>query len=76
MAPSLNAVGIVASDMKHSLDFYRLLGFDVPDTPDQGHVDVSLPNGFRLMLDSEATMRQISADWTGQSGNRCALAFE
>ena len=41
--PLLNAVGIVASDMARSLDFYRLLGLDVPHTPEEGHVNISLP---------------------------------
>jgi hypothetical protein len=53
MTPLFNAVGIVASDMARSLDFYRLLGVDVPDTPNEGHVNISLSNGFRLMLDSK-----------------------
>ncbi len=37
--PELNAIGIVASDMAASIRFYRLLGLDVPETPDEGHVD-------------------------------------
>ena len=76
MAPLLNALGIVASDMARSLDFYRQLGFDVPDTPDEGHVNISLPNGFRLMLDSEEEIRKFRPDWTRQSGNQLALAVQ
>ena len=37
--PELNAIGIVASDMARSISFYQSLGFDVPDTPDEGHVE-------------------------------------
>jgi len=74
--PQLNAVGIVASDMARSIRFYRLLGVDVPETPDEGHVDVMLPNGFRLMLDSEDVVRSFRLDWMRETGHQLALAFE
>jgi uncharacterized glyoxalase superfamily protein PhnB len=76
MAPLLNAIGIVVSDMARSLDFYRHLGFDAPDTPDEGHVNIPLPNGFQLMLDSEEEIRQFRPDWTRQSGNQLGLAVQ
>jgi uncharacterized glyoxalase superfamily protein PhnB len=74
--PQLNAVGIVVSDMARSIRFYQVLGFDVPDTPDEGHVDTSLPNGMRLMLDSEDTVRSFRPDWTRETGNQVGLALE
>jgi uncharacterized glyoxalase superfamily protein PhnB len=74
--PQLNAIGIVTSDMARSIRFYRLLGLDVPETPDEGHVDTSLPNGARLMLDTEDVMRSFRPDWTRETGNQVALAFE
>jgi len=76
MPPQLNAIGIVASDMAASIRFYRLLGIDVPETPGEGHIQVSLPNGLRLMLDSEETIRSFRPDWARQTGNQAALAFE
>ena len=76
MAPSLNALGIVASDMARSLDFYRQLGLDAPDTPDEGHVTIALSNGLRLMLDSEDEIRKFRPEWTRQSGNQLSLALE
>jgi uncharacterized glyoxalase superfamily protein PhnB len=76
MAPLLNALGIVASDMARSLDFYRRLGLDVADTPDEGHVNVDLPNGFRLMIDSEEEVRKFRPDWTRQPGNQVGLAVQ
>jgi catechol 2,3-dioxygenase-like lactoylglutathione lyase family enzyme len=72
----LNAIGIVASDMERSIRFYRLLGLEVPETPGEGHVDTFLPNGVRLMLDSEETVKSFRPDWTRQTGNQLALAFE
>jgi catechol 2,3-dioxygenase-like lactoylglutathione lyase family enzyme len=74
--PELNAVGIVTSDMARSLRFYRLLGLEVPDAPDEGHVDVSLPNGIRLMLDTEELVRGFRPDWRRATGNQLGLAFE
>ena len=74
--PSLNALGIVASDMSRSIRFYRLLGLDVPDTPDEGHIDTFLDNGVRFMLDSEEVVRGFMPDWRRQSGNQIAMAFE
>jgi catechol 2,3-dioxygenase-like lactoylglutathione lyase family enzyme len=72
----LNAVGIVVSDMTQSIRFYRLLGVDVPETPDEGHVDTFLPNGVRFMLDTEDTVRSFRPDWTREQGNQLGLAFE
>lgn len=74
--PNLNAVGIVVRDMAESIRFYRLLGVDVPDTPDEGHVQVDLPNGTRLMFDTEEVLRSFRADWSRETGNQLALAFE
>jgi catechol 2,3-dioxygenase-like lactoylglutathione lyase family enzyme len=74
--PLLNAVWIVTSDMARSIRFYRLLGLDVPETPDVGHVDAFLPNGVRFMLDTEAVIRRSKPDWTRETGNQLGLAFE
>ena len=74
--PQLNAIGIVTSDMGRSIRFYRLLGVDVPETPDEGHVDTLLPNGVRFMLDTEEVIRSFRPDWTRAAGNEVALAFE
>ena len=74
--PSLNAIGLVASDMAASIRFYRLLGLEVPETPEEGHVDSFLPNGVRFMLDSEEVVLSFRPDWTRKTGNQVALAFE
>ena len=74
--PQLNAFGIVASDMATSIRFYRLLDVDLPETPDEGHVEATLPNGMRLMLDSEETVLSFRPDWKRQAGNQLGLAFE
>jgi catechol 2,3-dioxygenase-like lactoylglutathione lyase family enzyme len=74
--PQLNAMGIVVADMAESIRFYRLLGIDVPETPDEGHVDTFLPNGVRFMLDSEEVVLSFRPDWTRRTGNQLGLAFE
>ena len=74
--PELNAIGIAVSDMAASIRFYRLLGLDVPETPDEDHVDAFLPNGVRFMLDSEDVMRSFREDWMRQTGNQISFALE
>jgi uncharacterized glyoxalase superfamily protein PhnB len=74
--PSLNAIGITVSNMAESIRFYRLVGLDVPDTPDEGHVDAFLPSGVRFMLDSEEVVRSFLPDWQRADGNQIAIAIE
>jgi len=74
--PALNAIGIAVADMAASISFYRLLGLDVPETPDEGHVDAFLPNGIRFMLDSEDVLRSFDEDWTRRTGNQIGIALE
>jgi|SRR5690349_5620476 len=74
--PQLNAIGIVASDLARSIGFYRLLGVDVPETPDQAHIDTFLPNGVRFMLDTEEVVKSFRPDWSRTTGNQLSIAFE
>jgi len=73
--PELNAIGIVASDSARSIAFYRLLGVDFPEDG-EGHIEATLPSGLRLMLDSEETIKSFAPEWTRETGNQLALAFE
>ena len=70
--PQLNAIGIVCSDMRRSTAFYGLLGIEFPEG--NGHVEATLPNGVRLMLDGEEVVRSFRSDWTRATGNQLALA--
>jgi uncharacterized glyoxalase superfamily protein PhnB len=74
--PSLNAIGVAVSDMAESIRFYRLVGLDVPETPDEGHVDAFLPSGVRFMLDSEEVIRSFLPDWKRSDGNQISIALE
>ena len=74
--PLLNAIGIVTSDMARSIRLYRLLGVELPETPDEGHVDTLLLNGIRFMLDTEGEVRKFDPQWRRETGNQLGLAFE
>jgi catechol 2,3-dioxygenase-like lactoylglutathione lyase family enzyme len=70
-------VQIFAKDVRRSIEFYRLLGLDVPEPagPDP-HVDVELPGGNRLSFDAEQTITGMHPDWSpASSAGRVALAF-
>ena len=49
-------VEIVAHGVARTVEFYRLLGLEIPD-PDGPHVEVALPGGNRLAFDTEAVPR-------------------
>ena len=72
--PKLDAIGIVSKDLKASVAFYRLLGVAFPD-PDGDHLETTLSNGLRLMLDDLKLMKQLDKDWTEPKGRRMNLAF-
>lgn len=72
----LAVVGIVVADMAKALAFYRLLGLDVPSGADaEPHVEVALPGGLRLALDTEATIASFHPSWKPGAGGRVGLAF-
>jgi uncharacterized glyoxalase superfamily protein PhnB len=72
----LNAIGITVSDLRRSMHFYRLLGLDLPEDPADDHVEATMPNGTRLMFDTEEVVRSFVPGWTRTDGNQVALAFE
>ncbi len=77
MAPELNAIGVVVSDLTAALGFYRRLGLAFGEIVGGGHVEAALPGGFRLMLDSEdniATDVGSTREWNAAAG-RIGLAF-
>jgi catechol 2,3-dioxygenase-like lactoylglutathione lyase family enzyme len=58
-APDLQMLNLVVADMPASLDFYRRLGVAVPDGDDAAgpHVELSMPGGFSLELDTGESAR-------------------
>ncbi|NNC74651.1 MAG: glyoxalase [Acidimicrobiia bacterium] len=66
--PTLDAFGMVVADMARTLAFYRLLGLDIPQSLDsEGHVEVELGGGVRLMFDTEDLVASFDADWAPPS---------
>lgn len=72
----LNAIGIAVADLGRSMQFYGLLGLEFSDDPAEGHVEATMPNGTRLMFDTEDVIRSFLPNWTRTDGNQVSLAFE
>src|SRR3954451_378606 len=64
--PQLDAIGIVSSDLARTRAFYGLLGIEFAEGDD--HVEATMPNGLRLMVDSEDVIRRFNPDWRGGRG--------
>ena len=77
MPPRLDVVGLVVDDMAASIAFYRRLGFAFADGAEtEGHVEISLPSGLRLVLDTIEIIHSFNPGWTPPAGgHRVALAF-
>jgi len=77
MAPRIDLIGIVTSDLAASLAFYRRLGIDIPDASgDEAHVEAALPGGLRIAWDPVATIQSFDPDWSPPTGgHRLGLAF-
>ena len=67
---------VFAHDVKRSLEFYRLLGLDIPES-NEPHVAVALPGGNTLSFDTEETIAAMHPGWAPptSSASRLALAF-
>lgn len=75
MGIKLDMVGIVVKDMKKSLDFYRLLGFTIPESAnEEQHVEVE-QSGFRLAFDTQEIAKLVYGSWEEPTGHRVELAF-
>ena len=75
---TLTAIGIIARDIAESSRFYRTLGIDVGEPPEgEDHFETTLPNGVRLMWDTEELIRKLDPEWQRPAeGHALALAFE
>lgn len=73
----LDLIGIVVADMAAALEFYRLLGLDIPaGVEDEPHVEVTLPGGMRVAWDSLEMMKSIDPERAEPVGHRMGLAFK
>lgn len=75
MGIKLDMVGIVVRDMKTSLDFYRALGFAIPESANgEMHVEVA-QDGVRLAFDTVEVAKGVYGGWEEPTGHRIELAF-
>lgn len=75
MGIKFDMIGIVVKDMKSALDFYRVLGLEIPmSANDDVHVEV-MQSGFRLAFDTLETIKDIYGGWDEPAGHRIELAF-
>jgi uncharacterized glyoxalase superfamily protein PhnB len=78
MTVRFSVVELVVADMGATLSFYERLGLSAPPGSDkEEHVEIELPGGLKLALDSESMIGSLDAKWRPPSGgHRIALAFE
>ncbi|QYR19677.1 VOC family protein [Paenibacillus sp. sptzw28] len=75
MGIKLDMIGIIVKDMKRSLDFYRILGLEIPESAnDDIHVEAQ-QSGFRLAFDTQETIKDVYGSWDEPVGHRIELAF-
>ena len=65
--PSLDAIGVIVSDMGRAIEFYRLVGLEFAEGADEVHAEATGPGGIRVMLDTEASVMSFS-DWQPPTG--------
>lgn len=71
----LDAIGIVAKDIKKSIKFYELFGLEFKEFS-ADHVEATTSDGLRIMLDSEVLMKKLNSNWIKPTGNPITLAFK
>ena len=72
--PQLDAIGIVSSDLKATVRFYRLVGLEIPDSTED-HIEVTTPGGVRIMFDALELIKQLDPQWVKPVGHAISLAF-
>ncbi len=83
ISPVLDQLNLIVDDMDRSVGFYRAIGLDIPDdtvwrTGTGGHhVEMKMPGGFELALDSRPLAAAYNAGWRAfkGEGNRTIMSF-
>jgi len=77
--PKLAQLNLLVDDMAASLDFYRRLGVVAANEESGPHVELSLPGGVSLELDTTETARLwhagVRADPASARGGRVVIGF-
>jgi catechol 2,3-dioxygenase-like lactoylglutathione lyase family enzyme len=76
--PDLHMLNLVVGDLPASLDFFRRLGIAVPPGEEAAgpHVQLKMPGGFSLELDTAESARLWHAGWRAdQESVRVVIGF-
>jgi predicted enzyme related to lactoylglutathione lyase len=77
--PKLVQLNLLVEDMGASLDFYRRLGVTTADEEGEPHVELSMPGGLSLELDTAESARLwhagVRADPASGRGARVVIGF-
>jgi uncharacterized glyoxalase superfamily protein PhnB len=74
--PDLHMLNVIVADMAATLDFYQRLGIAVPRVPAGAHVQLRMPGGFSLELDTAESARLWHAGWRADpASTRVVLGF-
>lgn len=71
-----NALSIVVSDMARGIEFFSLCGLPITGNGDEPHVECEVVPGFKVMLDSEASVAAFHPGWSAPTSSRSSLAVE
>lgn len=80
VTPVLSGLNLVVRDVEAAVAFYRCLGLEIPESTiwrtESGahHVDVAMPNGLGLDLDSQQLAKSYNAGWS-PDGPRSVIGF-
>ena len=75
MPGRFDALGLVVADIGRSVAFYRAIGVEAGEPSGEDHFEATLPNGTRLMWDTEELIKKIDPSYEEPTGHRLALAF-
>ncbi len=76
MTVKLKRVAIFVEQMKRALDFYRMLGLEIPESAnEEHHVEVE-HNGIRLAFSTRESAQVVLDGWEEPVGYRIELAFQ
>lgn len=66
---SLQAIGIVSSDLKKSVKFYKILGVNLKPVMVPTHLEGKTPSGVDIMVDDVKSIKKIYPKWKKPKGS-------
>lgn len=68
-------IGLVVRDIQKSMDFYALLGIDIPESWEGPYAESQLEGGIRLSWNHVDMAKSMNPDWKPPTGQQMQLAF-